>query len=597
MARVMLHQNKIVDESRIEPNQPRSNGMNDLEQLRKLLLGSEYQDLLKLQREFSSHSHTSEKISKVISEAIAIRCKQDESVSQALVPSIEDAISISAKRHPKRLANALFPVIGPAIRESVAETVGAMMQQVNQLLENSLSARSIKWRINAFRTNRSFAEVMLSETVLYQVEQVFLIHRESSLLINHLTSADAIVKDPDMVSGMLTVVTDFVKDSFVVDKQQNVKSIKFGQLNLLFEAGPHAIIVAAVRGLIPADLQITIREQLEELHRLYGNKLEVYDGNAEQFPDTYMQLDKCLLSKKKIDHADGSNKQKLPWAAIIAVGLLILLPFAWWMFNKFEQNKWQNIVNQLQAEPGIVVLNHYKHNGEYIVDGMRDTYSVDPEEIVAAHQSFDGTVKWNMQSYYSNEDDIVRKRLLTVLNPPKGVEANFQAGQLTIKGEAEADWIAELPNKLPFIWGVGNMDTSQLREKRDLNLKIQQLVGSIEEVVIEFAPNSSELSIDELKSMHNFYQQMVSLQDIARKTGRVFKLGILGFADKSGTTSANVLISDDRARSVHEVLVSKGVSEEYLLAKGLGDYTRQSEMVGSLKCQSQRCVMFEVYLN
>jgi OOP family OmpA-OmpF porin len=124
--------------------------------------------------------------------------------------------------------------MGPAIRESVAETFAVMMQQMNQLMENSFSARAIKWRIDAFRTNRSFAEVMLTETFVYQVEHMFLIHRESSLLINHLTSANAIVKDPDMVSSMLTVVTDFVKDSFVVDRQQNVKSIKFGQLNLLF---------------------------------------------------------------------------------------------------------------------------------------------------------------------------------------------------------------------------------------------------------------------------------------------------------------------------------------------------------------------------
>ncbi|MBT8124139.1 MAG: hypothetical protein KJO81_04870, partial [Gammaproteobacteria bacterium] len=479
----MLHQNKIVGDTSVKSRLPQSEGMNDLEHLRKLLLGSEYEDLLKLQREFSNHSHTSEKISKVISEAIAIRCKQDDSVSQALVPSIEDAIRVSAKRDPKRLANALFPVMGPAIRESVAETVSAMMQQVNQLLENSLSARSIKWRINAFRTKRSFAEVMLSETVLYQVEQVFLIHRETSLLINHLTSANTIVKDPDMVSGMLTAVTDFVKDSFVVDKQQNVKSIKFGRLNLLFEAGPHAIIVAAVRGIIPADLQITIRKQVEELHRLYGSKLESYDGDVEQFPDTYEQLDKCLLSKKKTDKLEASNKRKIPWPAIIALSFLVLLPLAWWVFSKIEQNKWNNIVNQLQAESGIVILDHHKQDGEYFVNGMRDPLAKDPAEIVAAEQSFNKPIKWNMQSYYSNEINIVKQRIMHVLNPPSGITTNIQNGHLTIQGEAEAEWIATLPSKLPFIWGVNSVDTAQLGEIEDLQQRIHQLVASIEEVV------------------------------------------------------------------------------------------------------------------
>ena len=518
-------------------------------------------------------------------------------MSQALVPSIEDAIRVSAKRDPKRLANALFPVMGPAIRESVAETVSAMMQQVNQLLENSLSARSIKWRINAFRTKRSFAEVMLSETVLYQVEQVFLIHRETSLLINHLTSANAIVKDPDMVSSMLTVVTDFVKDSFVVDKQQNVKSIKFGRLNLLFEAGPHAIIVAAVRGVIPADLQITIREQVEELHRLYSSKLESYDGDAEQFPDTYEQLDKCLLSKRKNDKLETSSKQKIPWPAIIALSLLVLLPLAWWLFSKIEQNKWNNIVNQLQAESGIVILDHHKQDGEYFVNGIRDPLAKDPAEIVADKQSFNKPIKWNMQSYYSNEINIVKQRILHVLNPPTGITTNFQNGHLTIQGEADAAWIAALPNKLPFIWGVNSVDTAQLREIEDLQQEIQQLVGSIEEVVIEFAPNSSELSSNDLIFIENVHQQINDLQALTERAGRAFKLGILGFADISGTSAANIVISEKRARSVHDELARKGVVEDELLAKGLGSYAAQSEFTKTLKCQSQRCVMFEVYIN
>ncbi|MFK7815568.1 MAG: OmpA family protein [Gammaproteobacteria bacterium] len=586
-----------MSESGIEKDVPSSENINDFQHLRALLLGSEYDDLLRLQKEFSSHSHTSEKLSQVISEAIAIRCKQDNSVSQALVPSIEDAIRISAKRDPKRLANALFPVMGPAIRESVSETVNAMMQQVNQLLENSLSARSIKWRMDAFRTKRSFAEVMLSETVLYQVEQVFLIHRETSLLINHLTSTNAIVKDPDMVSGMLTAVTEFVKDSFVVDKQQNVKSIKFGQLNLLFEAGPHAIVVAAVRGLIPSDLQVAMREQVEELHRLYASRLESYNGVAEEFPDTHEQLDKCLLSKKKNDKTKVTDKRKLPWVAIIAISLLILAPFAWWLINKIEQNKWHDIVSQLQSESGIIVVNHAKKNGEYIVHGLRDPLSKDPAEIIAAHETFNEPVLLNMQSYYSNEEDIVQKRLLEVLNPPANVIAMVENGILTVKGEAKPDWISALPSKTPFIWGVSNIDTSELREIVNFQQEIQQLIGSIEGVVIEFAPNSSELTSDDLKLINYINHQINDLQVLTQKMGKEFKLGILGFADTSGTSSVNIFISESRARSVHKVLAAIGITEDVLLAKGLGSYDAQSGEAGKLNCQSQRCVMFEVYIN
>jgi len=600
----MLHPNEIVDEPRVEASRSEADNNADLEHLRKLLLGTEYQDLLHLQREFSSHSSSSEKISQVISEAIAMRSAQDDSVSQALVPSVEDAIRSSAKRDPKRLANALFPVMGPAIREAVSDAINGMMQQVNQLMENSFSARSIKWRIDAFRTKRSFAEVMLSETFVYQVEQVFLIHRESSLLISHLTSANAIVKDPDMVSSMLTVVTDFVKDSFVVDKQQNVKSIKFGQLNLLFEAGPHAIVVAAVRGLIPVELQVRIREQVEELHRQFGSQLEAYKGDAGQFPDTYEQLNRCLLSEKK--DGDSTNAQattnagdenKVPWGMIAVACLLVLLPIAWWLFSKFEHNQWHEIVNKLQAESGIVILDHRKLDGEYIVHGMRDPLAKDPADVVATSGDFDKPIKWNMQSYYSSEAVIVKKRILKTLKPPPSVSVNYQNGQLTLQGQAEPDWIASLTNKLPLLWGVSNVNTAQLSEIENVQQIIQALITSIEDIIIEFAPGSSELSYHHLSALEYLHEQLNVLEAYTAKAGQTFKLGVLGFADRSGTSGANILISEQRARNVHDALYEKGVNIEDLLAKGLGSFEVQAEFNKDLSCESQRCVAFEVYLN
>ena len=592
----MSHPNEIVDEMQVESNLPVSNGKADLEQLRKLLLGSEYQDLLQLQREFSDHSHTSDKISKVISEAISIRTGQDDSLSTAIVPSVEEAIRVSAKRDPKRLANALFPVMGPAIRESVAETFAAMMQQMNQLMENSFSARSVKWRIDAYRTNRPFAEVMLSETYVYQVEQVFLIHRETSLLVNHLTSANAIVKDPDMVSSMLTVVTDFVKDSFVVDKQQNVKSIKFGQLNLLFEAGPHAIIVAAVRGMIPSGLQVSLREQLEELHRLYGSKLETYDGNAGQFPDTYDQLEKCLLSEKK-GGAESEKKKKYPWPAIIAISLLVVAPFVWWLIGKIEQNKWENVVSQLQAESGIIILDHYKQNGAYVVNGLKDPLAKDPAKVVATNEDFDQAITWQMQSYYSNEIDIVKQRLSKVLNPPAGVTVEIHNANLVIKGKAEEEWITSLENKLPYLLGVNSVDTSQLEKVENIDLKIQQLVGFIEDIEVVFESNSYEISSNQQENLLKMLVSIRELHTYLNEINRSFKIGVLGFADRTGAPMANILMSDRRARWVNNFLVSNGVAEENLLAKGLGEYANQSEFGKQLKCASQRCVVFEVYLN
>ena len=592
----MLQPENIKHDTDLGSKQDTFDDSSEYDQLRKLLLGTEYEELLKLQYQFSNHSRSSDKISEVISEAIALRAKKDDSLTHALAPSVEAAIHTSVRRNPMRLANALFPVIGPAIRESVSEMLSSMIQQMNQTLENSLSLRSIKWRIQALRTDQSFAEVMLAETMLYQVEQIFLIHRNTSLLINHLSSERAVVKDPDMVSGMLSAVSDFVKDSFQVDKQQSIKSIKFGRLNLLIEAGPHALIVAAVRGMAPVNLQVKLREQLEELHRLYAMQLEEFDGDVDSFPDTYLQLNSCLLSQDK-QNTIHIKKKKTPWAAFAVLALLLLIPLAFFIMNKIEMSKWLTIVGHLQNEPGIVVLDEEKKDGTYLLRGMRDPLAKQPEEITDTIASFKPAIQWNWQSYYSTEPEIIRKRIQFVLDPPLQVETKYQDGLLEISGEADPAWIEALPNKLAMLWGVQRVDRSKLMPNNSLKLKMLQLIGTLETIAVEFLPNSSKLDSNQVIKLADASNLIHEINQLANSLDVRMQVGVLSTADASGSMIGNIKITETRARNVEQALVQNGIAEEVLLAKGLGSYAKLPELGKSASCLGGRCVFFEVYLN
>ena len=47
-------------------------------------------------------------------------------------------------------------------------------------------------------------------SLVYRVEQLFLIHRKTSLSLLHVALDPAIAKDSDMVAGMLSAIQDFV---------------------------------------------------------------------------------------------------------------------------------------------------------------------------------------------------------------------------------------------------------------------------------------------------------------------------------------------------------------------------------------------------
>ena len=163
-------------------------------------------------------------VAAVLPQALQLQALDPE-LARALAPPVEDAITASIHRNPKPLADALFPVMGPAIRKAVAASLVGMVESFNRTLEHSLSWRSLTWRVEAFRTGRSFGEVVLLHTLLFRVEQVFLIDRTSGLLLQHVQAGVAGVQDADMVSGMLTAIRDFVGDSFAVaDNRRSTRS-------------------------------------------------------------------------------------------------------------------------------------------------------------------------------------------------------------------------------------------------------------------------------------------------------------------------------------------------------------------------------------
>ena len=86
----------------------------------------------------------------------------DTALVRALTPTVELAIRQSVRRDPQPLADAIFPVIGPAIRKAIATAIGGLIESMNQAAELAFSLQAVRWRIEAWRTGRSFGEVVIS---------------------------------------------------------------------------------------------------------------------------------------------------------------------------------------------------------------------------------------------------------------------------------------------------------------------------------------------------------------------------------------------------------------------------------------------------
>ena len=185
---------------------------NALLELRGLILGHIESQLAQLQVRLDDSTVRAKEVGRILPESIIHRSSEDDGLSVALMPVVEQAVRFSIKTNLKVFADALFPVMGPAIRKAIAEALRGMVQSLNEAMEKSLSWQGIRWRLEAFRTKKPLSEIMLLHSIVYRVEQIFLIHRQTGLMLQHMVIEQIELQDADMVSGMLTAIRDFVAD-------------------------------------------------------------------------------------------------------------------------------------------------------------------------------------------------------------------------------------------------------------------------------------------------------------------------------------------------------------------------------------------------
>ena len=212
----------------------------NLDELRELLLGAERRRLRELERRLDAAGLTREELAELLPEAIALRAGRDRQLARALAPTVESAIGESVRRNPREIASAIFPVLGPAIRKAIAEALAGLVASINSTIEHSLSPRGLKWRLEAWRTGVPYAQIVLKHALVYRVEQVFLIHADTGLLLAHAWAPELPASDADLISGMLTAIRDFVADSFARERDAGgLRQFSVGELTIMVGAPRH----------------------------------------------------------------------------------------------------------------------------------------------------------------------------------------------------------------------------------------------------------------------------------------------------------------------------------------------------------------------
>ena len=540
--------------------------------LRQLLLAPEQSELERLKDRLDKYILEPQDVGRVLPDAIRLRAKQDSRLLASMIPITQEALSLSIKQSPQLISDSIAPILGPAIRKAIAHAMRGMVQSLNQTLEYSMSWKGLQWRWEAFRTGKPFAEVVMLHTLRFRVEQVFLIHKKTGLLLHHVMAEGVSGQGEEVISGMLTAIQDFVRDSFGQKQDDSLESLRIGDLTVWIEQGSGAILAGVIRGAPPMELREVFQESLETIHAQFSELLQAFKGDVTSFEEARLPLEDCL-------QAQFEKKSKgLPLVFWILLGLLLIGLGMWAFQARSDQQQWTQLLERIGQEPGLVVTSVEEQGSGSIFYGLRDPLARNPEQILSEAGYSSKQAVFRLNPFMDLTPEFVQRRAHRVLQPPNSADLLWETTHLSVVGHAPRAWIKQANLLGPLVPGVMSFDTNGMFGTEDLE-RFDTLRARLERLSVNFLVGGSALTRGEKTIISKVSEVLESLDKQALLLGLNPQVQVLGFTDPKGSRDANLELSTARAEYVVETLPINSFRALKVEAIGKG-VTRSAEIEG-----------------
>lgn len=598
--------------------------------LREILLREQSQRLDGMESTQREMEVTSGKLADMLPQAVQDSTQTGDRLAEALSPTLTKSFQELVKSDPQALVDVISPILFPTIRAAIRDAIKAMVQTLNQALESSMSWQSLAWRWESWRTGRPFAEVVLLHSLLYRVEQVLLVHRQTGVLLQHVSNSND-GKDADVISGMLTALQDFARDSFGVAEEEPLRELQVGDTTVYAAQGNATLLCAVIQGNPSPEVREKLRETSDAIHSRFARELRAYRGDNNDFVSCRPLLESCLLSAYEARKASPVAKYFARMAtAIIFLSVCGLL--AWGMYRGWELRQAQHVktalqllrppsdiliknqgqvlraegeaprawlefaatqaqylpqglkldltrvkdrdqawyvyLEQLRATPGIAITRAEILNEEYVVEGFRDAH-VSEDSISPQRSGLNPelvTQHWRL--FEAQEPEFKRMRLVEMLALPPEVLAEFAGEILHLRGSASHDWLESAKGKVSALGLTDQVDFTQVH---DLELdRLRKLCGQIENIDIPFEEDGLTISTESFPTLQVAATQAEAAFQQAQDLSEPIRLIVVG----DGKTK---VIAKQRARRAAEELLKLGVRRDMVVIATRDSLARESQ--------------------
>ena len=511
-----------------------------------------------------------------------IRLDRD-AISNALGSEMGKAIKTQIELEKDAMVDALYPVIGNTISKYMIEVV----HEINNKVENALSLEGFKRKIRAKIQGVSEAELILLEAVNYQVQAVFLIDKDSGLIIQEVQPDSQQHLQSDLVAGMLTAIRSFANDCIASGSE--LDTIDYGDWQIPIEVGGYCYIAVVVKGEPSKKFRTKIRQTLSKIILKYGNEIQNYNGDPATVPEAVQTL---LIQLVELDNPESELKSApttLIWLSTIILGMM-LIP---WGIVSYRRNVAHSIERetaiQLDAAPELSVYllepevhrekltlvgrvpNEYlRSQAAKVVQPIADRANLQLDnQIIAVNVPVDLS---------ATTGEIQRLTSLFNQQPNIAISTQYQAQTLTITGfilnEQELKTVYTTFKEIP---GVKTVIVAVDKQLPSFNERIYFKKNSAQ---LNPANQGDSLKINNVKVFLKRYPQL--------------NLRLIAHSDRQGTLAHNQKLSQARLHNVRTKLIAEGVDPARLKLEVSDTNPPDVEDDGPLWLS--RCVRFESFI-
>jgi len=237
---------------------------------------------------------------------------QAPAIREKVLPLLEEQLRLFEKKFPKEyeivvnklieekiknsqemIVNALYPSLGKMIKKYVNFQVQSMKDSIDERVNNSFTPKAMFGKVKHYFFGIKESDVIFTESIDYQIEEVYLIQKNSGLLIGS-ASEDLLIGhaskentvDKDVIAGMLTAIIAFVEDAFKRE-QEDLESIQYGTYKIIIQSFYSYYIALAVKGTLSAAQRDQLGNKILDFadQHLKEIGLEIADQDKDKFSE------------------------------------------------------------------------------------------------------------------------------------------------------------------------------------------------------------------------------------------------------------------------------------------------------------------------